>query len=143
MTLRENIEPLLEDFRRANAKGNMAIANIAMTRIVETLVDQLEMEQHLSLIASHWANRVDDTPPDLLGGLDEPQPLAEQPDPKAALLQAVHALHEANYVIGTDYAAIVEHLKNNPPEELPIKVRNKPGRKTNAERQIVKKAHQG
>lgn len=138
MTLREKIEPLLEDFKRANGKGSMAIANIAMVKIIEAMVDQLEMEHHLSLLNS-W---VDGTyEPELPNGmLDNAAQPTPEPDPRTALLEAVHALHEANYVIGADYTAIVEHLKHKSPDDLPIKIRNKPGRKTNSERLAIKSA---
>lgn len=42
MSLRNQISPLLEDFKQANGRGSMASANQALTKIIETLLTHIE-----------------------------------------------------------------------------------------------------
>jgi hypothetical protein len=159
MTLRSEIEPLLADFKKANGKGSMATANVALTKIIETLLAHIELHQtvpdayamahsnpvsnpvsyevpppvaHVSVIDS-WST-IDPTANIVtapLGDVFSP-PLTNGPilpPGRTTLLDAVKTLHEANYVIGSDYVAIVDHLKSNPDSTPPVKIRNKPGRK--------------
>lgn len=158
MTLRSEIEPLLSDFKKANGKGSMATANVALTKIIETLLFHIEIHTHPALSPAPTTfdmtcgpvqpphNHPDMVPNTVSFDAGAPlswstihpgaglvtAPLGEvlSPPPyNTSLLDAVKTLHEANYVVGTDYTAIVDHLTKNPDTTPPVKVRNKPGRK--------------
>lgn len=45
MSLRKEISPHLEDFKRANGKGSSANANAALTKIIEVMLSHIE--QHI------------------------------------------------------------------------------------------------
>lgn len=53
--IRSQIEPLLEEFKKANGKGNVNIANLALIKIVEALVSHIETH-------SHWPNMFNPVP---------------------------------------------------------------------------------
>jgi hypothetical protein len=221
MTIRKKIEPLLEDFRKANGKGSVAHANMALIKMVETLVAHIE--QHVPVVTNYtmpWAppvqaavpavpnghyvvdshghftglgyaaqvvphayqalvpdgwniqspaNIENVSPEDITGTISAPSGerinycieksaaekaaqenglnveeevirgtvnvMREQLE-KRSLLDAVHKLHDANYVIGLDYTSIVEHLEGRsppggPPDDqaMPVKTRARPGPK--------------
>lgn len=177
-SLRSQIHPILEEFKKANGKGSVTAANLSLIKIIETLVSHIEQPNY-SLIPGTinagvtyaanvvpWGNFtaavVPNTnytytiPPDLYAGTLPPgwvnptvAPTVTPPAfttanyviekgasdalkensidvekevieavvaeaEKEVLLQAVQTLNEANYVIGEDYTAIVDHIENPP-----------------------------
>jgi hypothetical protein len=116
MTLRNQITPLLDDYKRANGKGSMANANMAMIKIIETFLSHIEQQvpngvsgDYKSLSPSGW--KLTKPSPDL--GTTSPGTAKEPGD--ASLLDAVDKLHDANYIVGADYAAIVDDLEAKMP----------------------------
>jgi hypothetical protein len=102
MTLRSQISPFLEDFRKANGKGSQANANVALTNIIEILLTHIEQK----------ADRVT-----TFVGETRENVVALKDIGKTALLDAVEKLHDASYVLGADYTAMVDHLKGDQPDE--------------------------
>ncbi len=77
-SLRSQITPLLEDFKRSHGRGNTTTANIALIHIIEKLVSHVETLSK----------------------------------PEYSLRDAVDILHDAKYLIGDDYSAVLDHIDN-------------------------------
>lgn len=126
--LKHEIQPLIDDFQRANGRGNISNANQALIRMIQLLVRHLDRQASQQIIpAMMYRNDATPVPTFMETATCSITPTMLGIPAAPSLQAAVETLHAANYVIDPDYTAIKEHL--DAPVEPPVKIRKKPGRK--------------